>query len=112
MPWHEIAPAAKPIEIPRGDEELPAEVQYLKQAMSWQEFLDETYTNAFLVIRNGVLTHEWYREGFTAEQRLPSYSVAKTMTSIMIGQLIEAGKIKESDYFIDYFPEYKKWNRI
>jgi len=25
----------------------------------------------------------------------------------MIGQLIEAGKIKESDYFIDYFPEYK-----
>jgi len=107
MPWHEIAPAAKPIVIPKGDEVLPAEVQYLKQTMSWQDFLDETYTNAFLVIRNGVLTHEWYREGFTAEQRLPSYSVAKTMTSIMIGQLIEAGKIKESDYFIDYFPEYK-----
>jgi CubicO group peptidase (beta-lactamase class C family) len=107
MPWHEIKPAEKPIEIPKGDEVLPAEVQYLKQTMKWQEFLDETYTNAFLVIRNGVLTHEWYREGFTAEQRLPSYSVAKTMTSIMIGQLIEAGKIKESDYFIDYFPEYK-----
>jgi CubicO group peptidase (beta-lactamase class C family) len=107
MPWHEIAPAAKPIGIPKGDEVLPTEVQYLKQRMSWQEFLDETYTNAFLVIRNGVLTHEWYREGFTAEQRLPSYSVAKTMTSIMIGKLIEAGKIKESDYFIDYFPEYK-----
>ena len=107
MPWHEIAPAEKPIEIPKGDEVLPTEVQYLKTTMSWQEFLDETYTNAFLVIRNGVLTHEWYREGFAAEQRLPSYSVAKTMTSIMIGQLIEAGKIKESDYFIDYFPEYK-----
>ncbi|NDB50198.1 MAG: class C beta-lactamase-related serine hydrolase [Actinobacteria bacterium] len=107
MPWHEIAPAEKPIEIPKGDEVLPTEVQYLKTTMSWQGFLDETYTNAFLVIRNGVLTHEWYREGFTAEQRLPSYSVAKTMTSIMIGQLIEAGKIKELDYFIDYFPEYK-----
>jgi CubicO group peptidase (beta-lactamase class C family) len=107
MPWHEIAPAERPIEIPKGDEVLPTEVQYLKTTMSWQEFLDETYTNAFLVIRNGVLTHEWYRQGFTDEQRLPSYSVAKTMTSIMIGQLIEAGKIKESDYFIDYFPEYK-----
>ena len=33
--------------------------------------------------------------------------VVRLMTSIMIGQLIEAGKIKESDYFIDYFPEYK-----
>lgn len=107
MPRHEITPSADPIEIPKGDEELPAEVQYLKELMSWDEYLDATYTNAFLIIRNGVLTHEWYREGFTAEQRLPSYSVAKTMTSIMIGQLVEAGKIKESDYFVDYFPEYK-----
>lgn len=107
MPWHEIEPAANPIDIPRGEETLPAEVQYQKTPMTWQEFLDATYTNAFLIIRNGVLTHEWYREGFSAEQRLPSYSVAKTMTSIMIGQLIEAGKIKESDFFIDYFPEYK-----
>lgn len=107
MPWHEIAPASNPIDIPRGEEVLPSEVQYQKSPLSWQEFLDATYTNAFLIIRNGVLTHEWYREGFSAEQRLPSYSVAKTMTSIMIGQLIEAGKIKESDLFIDYFPEYR-----
>ena len=86
---------------------MPKEVQYAKETMSWQEFLDKTYTNAFLVIRNGVLTHEWYRDGFSESSRLPSYSVAKTMTSIMIGQLIEAGKIKESDYFVDYFPKYK-----
>ncbi|MFZ9719715.1 MAG: serine hydrolase domain-containing protein [Candidatus Nanopelagicaceae bacterium] len=107
MPWHEIEPATNPIDIPRGEEELPTEVQFQKMPITWQEFLDATYTNAFLIIRNGVLTHEWYREGFSAEQRLPSYSVAKTMTSIMIGQLIDAGKIKESDFFIDYFPEYK-----
>jgi len=107
MPWHEIEPATNPIDIPRGEEELPTEVQFQKMPITWQEFLDATYTNAFLIIRNGVLTYEWYREGFSAEQRLPSYSVAKTMTSIMIGQLIDAGKIKESDFFIDYFPEYK-----
>ena len=107
MPWHDIAPSQNPLKITLGDEDMPAEVQYAKETMSWQEFLDKTYTNAFLVIRNGVLTHEWYRDGFSESSRLPSYSVAKTMTSIMIGQLIEAGKIKESDYFVDYFPEYK-----
>ena len=107
MPWHDIAPSQNPLKITLGDEDMPAEVQYAKETMSWQEFLDKTYTNAFLVIRNGVLTHEWYRDGFSESSRLPSYSVAKTMTSIMIGQLIEAGKIKEFDYFVDYFPEYK-----
>ncbi|NDA40715.1 MAG: class C beta-lactamase-related serine hydrolase, partial [Actinobacteria bacterium] len=95
------------IEIPRDSEEMPKEVQYEKAPLSWEDFLNETKTNAFLVIRNGVLTYEWYKEGFAAETRFPSYSVAKTMTSIMIGQLVAAGKINESDYFVDYFPEFK-----
>jgi CubicO group peptidase (beta-lactamase class C family) len=107
MPWHEIAPAKKPIKITRGKEKMPQIVLYKKESVTWNEFLDKTYTNAFLVIRNGVLTHEWYRNGFSESTKLPSYSVAKTMTSIMIGQLIEEGKIKENDYFVDYFPEYK-----
>jgi CubicO group peptidase (beta-lactamase class C family) len=107
MPWHEIAASQDVLKITRGKEEMPSEVQYQKSTLSWQDFLDKTYTNAFLVIRNGVLTHEWYRDGFSESTRLPSYSVAKTMTSIMIGQLIDAGKIKESDYFVDYFPQYR-----
>lgn len=107
MPAHEIAPAVEPIEIPRDGEEMPKEVQYQKAPLSWEDFLSETKTNAFLVIRNGVLTYEWYKEGFAAQTRFPSYSVAKTMTSIMIGQLVAAGKINESDYFVDYFPEFK-----
>lgn len=107
MPWHEIAPATNPIAIPTSTEAMPAQVQYEKRPMPWDEFLAETNTNAFLVMRNGVLTYEWYKEGFDASTRLPSYSVAKTMTSLMIGQLVDAGKIKESDFFVEYFPQYK-----
>ena len=95
MPWHTIAPSKTPIEIPRGKEAMPATVQYQKAPVSFDEFLKLTNTNAFLVIRNGVLTYEWYKPGFTASTEFPSYSVAKTMTSIMIGQLINEGKIKE-----------------
>ena len=29
------------------------------------------------------------------------------MTSLIVGQLIAAGKLKESDKFVDFFPEYK-----
>ena len=107
MPAHIISPAKTPVEIPRGKEVMPATVQYQKSPVAFDEFLTRTNTNAFLVIRNGVLTYEWYKNGFSASTEFPSYSVAKTMTSIMIGQLIDEGKIKESDNFVDFYPEFK-----
>mgnify|MGYP000160822832 CR=1 FL=1 len=107
MPAHTIAPSSNPLIFPKGSEQMPATVDWEGKQVTWQEFLDKSNTNAFLVLRNGVLTYEYYKSGVTAATRLPSYSVAKTMTSIMIGQLVAAGKIKESDTFVKYFPEYK-----
>jgi len=107
MPWHVIDPSAKPITLPVASEKMPAEIMYKGSSLPFNEFLKQTDTNAFIVIRNGVMSYEWYKEGITQSTQLPSYSVAKTMTSIMIGQLINQGKIKESDKFIDYFPNLK-----
>jgi len=107
MPWHEIKASAIPIQLPPGSEAMPRSVIYGSQEISFDQFLKETNTNSFLVIRNGVLTYEWYRKGFSAQTQFPSYSVAKTMTSILIGRLITENKISESDLFIDYFPELK-----
>jgi CubicO group peptidase (beta-lactamase class C family) len=107
MPWHVIDAADRPINLPTASEKMPADIFYQGNKLSWDDFLSKTDSNAFLVIRNGVLTYEWYKTGLTQSSQLPSYSVAKTMTSIMIGQLINQGKIKESDFFVDYFPELK-----
>ncbi len=107
MPWNTIAPANKPIAWPTSNEAMPATVPWENGSITWQEFLKKTYTNAFLVIRNGVITYEYYGKGFTEKSIFPSYSEGKTMTSIVIGQLIHQGKIAESDTFIKYFPEYK-----
>lgn len=107
MPWHVIGPSDKPIALPVASEKMPAEIMYKGTSLAFNEFLKQTDTNAFLVIRNGVMTYEWYKDGVTQSTQLPSYSVAKTMTSIMIGQLINQGKIKESDKFVDYFPNLK-----
>ena len=107
MPWHVIDPSDKPISIPVASEKMPAEIMYKGTSLAFGEFLKKTDTNAFVVIRNGVMTYEWYKDGVSQSTQLPSYSVAKTMTSIMIGQLIAQGKIKESDKFVDYFPNLK-----
>jgi CubicO group peptidase (beta-lactamase class C family) len=91
----------------QGVEESFSKVTYRDQSISFQEFLDTTHTNAFLVIRNGKITYEYYKDKKFETTRLPSYSVGKAMVSLVAGQLIDQGKISEADTFIKYFPEYK-----
>jgi len=107
MPWHVIDPASTPTAIPVTAEKMPNEIMYKGTSLPFSEFLKQTDTNAFIILRNGVMTFEWYKDGVSQQTQLPSYSVAKTMTSIMIGQLVAQGKIKESDKFVDYFPDLK-----
>jgi CubicO group peptidase (beta-lactamase class C family) len=109
MPWHTVNPSSTPIAWPTSAEKMPATVTYEGKSMSWQNFLDKSYTNAFLVVRNGVITYEYYnsKAGMKSTSLLPSYSMAKTMTSIVIGQLVAQGKIHESDSFVSYFPQWK-----
>ena len=71
------------------------------------EFLSATKTNAFLVLNQGKLVTELYFNGNGPETQLPSYSVAKSVVSILAGQLVEDGRIKESDTFVSFFPEYE-----
>jgi CubicO group peptidase (beta-lactamase class C family) len=90
-----------------GSEEMPADVSFDGKTITFDQFITATSTNAFLVIRDGTITFEKYYNGMGATTRLPSYSVAKTMTSLMIGKLIDEGKLKESDTFVSFLPEFK-----
>lgn len=107
MPSHIIKAGAKVSDWQMGTPETPGNVIYNGNSLSFQNFLDTTHTNAFLVIRNGKITYEYYKDKKFSNLRLPSYSVGKTMTSIVVGQLIDQGKISEKDTFVKYFPEFK-----
>ena len=90
-----------------GTAEEISQVTWNGKSVPFEQFLEETDTNAFLVIRKGKITYEKYFNGKKQSTILPSYSVAKTMTSLVIGQLIDEGKIKESDTFVSILPEFK-----
>ena len=107
MPSHIIEPADTRIAWATGTANLPKNVNYGGTEISLEKFIDDTETNAFLVIKDGKLVFEKYYNGKNKDTLLPTYSVAKTLTSIMIGQLIIAGKLKESDTFVSILPEYK-----
>ena len=106
MPAHVIK-AVPGTPLPMGSSEEITEVTWNGKKQPFSTFLEDTNTNAFLVIRKGKITYEKYFNGKTQSTVLPSYSVAKTMTSLVIGQLIDEGKIKESDTFVSILPQFK-----
>jgi len=108
MPFHYIVAAPSTFAPWKdGAKEEIGQVTWNGKKQDFETFLKETNTNAFLIIRNGKITYEQYWNGKTKSTVLPSYSVAKTMTSLLIGQLIDEGKIKESDTFVSILPKFK-----
>lgn len=108
MPFHYIIAAPSTFAPWKdGAKEEIGQVTWNGKKQDFETFLKETNTNAFIIIRNGKITYEQYWNGKTQSTVLPSYSVAKTMTSLLIGQLIDEGKIKESDTFVSILPKFK-----
>ena len=107
MPANQIRPAAAPISWPVATGALPSSVDWYGKQIPIVTFLTATHTNAFLIVRNGAITYEWYAKGITKDRRLPSYSVAKTLVAMATGELVKEGKLHETDTFISFFPEFK-----
>ena len=72
-----------------------------------KEFAD-MQTLSFVVIKNDSVTHEQYWDGCSEECNTNSFSMAKTITSVLIGCAIDDGKIKSVDQSVsDFLPEFK-----
>lgn len=64
---------------------------------------------SMLVIRNDTLLYQFYGLKTTPDDLNPSYSIAKSFTSALIGIAIQEGYIKSvNDKVIDHIPELKK----
>jgi CubicO group peptidase (beta-lactamase class C family) len=73
-----------------------------------QEF-EKMKTVAYVVIKDDSIVHEQYWDGFNADSYTNSFSMSKTIVSILIGAAIEEGKIKSVDQPIcDFLPEFKE----
>lgn len=66
-------------------------------------------TGAFLIVQHDSITHEEYWGEFTDRSCTNSFSMAKTVTSVLLGCAIEDGYIKSLDEPVgDFLPEYSK----
>ncbi len=67
--------------------------------------LDETYTDGFLVLKDGKIAYERYFNGMTARTLHLSQSVAKSVTGTVFGILAGQGIVDAKKLVTDYLPE-------
>lgn len=73
---------------------------------SFTDFLEESNTVAFLIIRNDTLVYEYYDEKYDTTSLLTSFSVNKSIVSALMGIAIDEGFIKdENEQVIKFIPE-------
>lgn len=63
-------------------------------------------TRALVVMHGGAIAAERYAEGYDAETRFVSWSMAKTVTAVMIGMLVADGRLR-----LDESVPEPRWNR-
>lgn len=72
----------------------------------FENYLEDNKTVAFLIIKNDTIQYEKYFKGYDKQSIVPSFSMAKSVTSILVGCAIDEGLIKSVDEPVtNYIPE-------
>lgn len=99
------APAA-PLEI--ATMPLDINIELNGEKMNLQQALTYTDTNALLVMHEGKIIYEQYKNGADKDSPFISWSMAKSITSILFGIALDAGHIKSLDDTVGtYLPALK-----
>lgn len=94
--------------LPRNDRPLDFTYSFNGKTYTPQEFLDRTYTNALLVMKDGRIVAEIYRNNSNERTRFMGWSMTKSITSTLVGAALEEGLIESLDDRITaYLPELR-----
>lgn len=89
--------------------EYPDTLKMGNVPVSFDRVLEDNKTVAFLIIKNDTIQYEKYFKGYNQESIIPSFSMAKSVTSILIGCAIDDSLIKSIEEPItNYIPELQK----
>lgn len=86
-----------------------SESRYPKLKPTLDSLLENTYTYAFLIIKNDSIMYEKYFDGLNDSMQYPSFSVAKSFVSTLVAIAQEEGSIKSlQDPITIYLPSLLK----
>ena len=109
FPTREIVAGGKTLELPQQLRSLDEVViQTEGRTLTANDYFLEQNVAGLLVIKDGKIVYERYGLGNTEDSLWISFSVAKSVTSMLIGAAIQDGYIKSVDEKVtDYLPRLK-----
>jgi CubicO group peptidase (beta-lactamase class C family) len=94
--------------LPRADHPLDFTYSFRDRTYKGEAFLDRTQTNALLLMKDGRILYETYRNNTDERTRFIGWSATKSVVSVLIGCALEEGKIGSlDDDIVSYLPELK-----
>ena len=110
-----IPAATNPIKLKNASEELRVvgkKIEFYsptqKKYSNIDDYVDKNCVNAMVVIKDGAIVYEKYSQWTGINDKLYSASMAKTLTSIMIGILLDQKVLELSTKVSDIYPELEK----
>ena len=108
-PTRKVAAGGKPYPLPKDEVDL-GDVEIITEdlVMTVNDYVKRQNVAGLIVVKDGKLVYERYELGNTVDSRWISYSVAKSVTSLLVGAAIKDGYIKSVDESVtDYLPRLK-----
>lgn len=94
--------------LPRSDRAPDFTYQWDGETRDALDVLERTYTNALLIMKDGQIVSEIYRNNSNERDRFVGWSMTKSITSVLVGCALADGYIDSLDTPIsDYLPELK-----
>ena len=93
-----VAPrATMPSPLPKAGQAREIKYRYRNISYTLDEYLERRRITGLLVLKNGEIVAERYRYGRTEDARFISFSMAKSVTSLLIGIAVSRGAIASLD---------------
>ena len=109
FPSRALAVSDSPFTFFKGKQIAPKTIEINGKSQSFEAFLKEHKTVAFMVIRNDSILYENYFSGYDSSSIVASFSMAKSYTSALIGCAIDDGLIiNVNEPITKYIPEMSK----
>ncbi len=97
FPFRSIARSAAPQPLARTSAAIAETYEFGGERRSLPGFLERTYNTGLIVLYEGKIVHESYRRGTTADSKLTSWSVAKSVVATLVGIALAEGSIRSLD---------------
>lgn len=91
----------------KGSDLALPDIQFEGKKITSNEFLQRSHTDGLVVLHNNELLYETYRNGMTVSDPHILMSVSKSMLALLVGVLVEQGKLDLNASLESYLPELK-----